>query len=338
MLADRKNAYERCGIGINYYQQSSQLRYMKLDIYQQVAQDVLSRLDKAYQNFFRRVKNGDKPGYPRFQGCQRYDSFTFPQYPQSGFKILEDGKLKLSKIGVIRMFIHRPIEGKIKTCTVKRESDQWYASFSVELLDVKPKEIKSIVGIDVGIKTLAVLSDGVEIENPKIGRKYDSKLEKAHRNLSHKKKGSNNRNKQKIILAGIYRKVRNIRKDYLHKVSRKIVDDYDLIVFEDLQIKNMVKNHCLAKSIHDVSWGMLINFVTYKAEEAGKLVKLVDPRNTSKMCSVCGSIQDMPLSERTYNCSNCGMIMDRDLNAAINIKNRYVHTDCVEFKPVEMVA
>jgi len=335
MLEDRKNAYDRCGIGLNYNEQAGQLKYLNLDIYSQVAQDVLRRLDKAFQNFFRRMKNGDKKaGYPRFQGRNRYDSFT---YPQTGFKI-KDGKLHLSKIGAIRIFQHREIVGKIKTCAIKREGDQWYVCFSVELPDVDKKEIKTSVGVDVGITTLATLSDGTEIENPKTLDKYDSKLRKAHRDLSRKKKGSNNRNKQRIRLAGIYRKVRNARKDCLHKASRILADTYDRIIFEDLQIKNMVKNHRLARSIHDASWGMLINFTTYKAEYAGGAVELVNPRNTSKQCSVCGCIQSIPLSQRTYRCPDCGAVMGRDHNAAINILNRYVRADCPELTPVEMVA
>jgi putative transposase len=335
MLEDRKNAYDRCGVGLNYNQQAGQLKYLNLGIYSQVAQDVLRRLDKAFQNFFRRVKNSEKKaGYPRFQGKNRYDSFT---YPQTGFKI-EDGKLHLSKIGVIRIFQHREIKGKIKTCTIKQEGDQWYVCFSVELPDVEKKEIKTSVGVDVGILTLATLSDGTEIGNPKTLDKYDSKLRKAQRNLSQKKKGSSNRNKQKIILAGIYRKIRNVRKDYLHKASRILADAYDQIIFEDLQIKNMVKNHHLARSIHDASWGMLISLTTYKAEEAGGIVELVNPRNTSKQCSVCGCIQSMPLSQRTYRCPDCGVVMGRDHNAAINIKNRAVPADCGELTPVEMVA
>ena len=335
MLEDRKNAYDRCGIGLTRLQQQSQVMYLNNSvIYAQVAQDVIHRLDKAFQNFFRRVKNGETPGYPRFKGYNRYDSFT---YPQSGYKI-KDGKLHLSKIGAIRIFQHREIEGKVKTCTIKRDGDQWYASFSAELSDADTVAPQTSIGVDVGIKTLAALSDGTEIENPKTLNKYDSKLRKVHRELSRKKKGSNNRGKQKVSLANIYRKVRNARKDYLHKVSRTLVDTYDLIVFEDLQIKNMVKNHHLARSIHDAAWGMLIDFTTYKAEYAGKSVELVNPRNTSKQCSVCGNIQPMPLSQRTYRCHVCGNVMDRDHNAAINIKNRYVGTDCVELTPVEMVA
>ncbi len=210
--------------------------------------------------------------------------------------------------------------------------------FRVEIPGVEKVEPKTSVGIDLGINTLATLSASTVIENPKTLDKHDSKLRKAQKDLSRKNKGSNNYNKQKTVLKGVYRKVRNVRKDYLHKASRILADTYDQIVFEDLQIKNMVKKHHLARSIHDASWNMLINFTTYKAEEAGGAVKLVNPRNTSKQCSVCGCIQAMPLSQRTYKCPDCGSVMNQDHNAAINILNRHVPTDCGEFKPVKMAA
>ena len=338
MLHDRKVAYEDCNCGLNYYDQQRWLPFVDYrGVYAHILHDVLKRMDKAFQNFFRRVKSGEEPGYPRFKGYGRYDSFTYPDPPNRGYKI-EDGKLHLSKIGAIRIFLHREIEGKIKTCIIKRDGDRWYASLSVELPDVEPIIPQTSVGVDVGITTLATLSDGTEIENPKTLDKYDSKLRTAQRHLSRKKKGSSNRGKQRIVLSGIYRKVRNIRKDCLHKASRILADSYDLIIFEDLQIKNMVKNHHLARSIHDASWSTLINYTTYKAEEAGGVVELVNPRNTSKQCSVCGNIQPMPLSQRTYRCPVCGNVMGRDVNAAINIKNRYVPTDCGELTPVEMVA
>ncbi len=338
-IHDRQVAYEDCRCSLSYCDQQDWLKFAdKQGVYGHILQNVLRRVDASFRNFFRRVKNDeDKVGYPRFQGRNRYDSFTYPDPYGTGYKI-EGGKLHLSKIGAIRIFQHREIEGKIKTCTIKREGYRWYASFSVELPDSEPKEVKTSVGVDVGITTLATLSDGTVIENPKTQDKYDSKLRKAHKDVSRKKKGSSNQNKQKIVLAGIYRKVRNARKDYLHKASRILADTYDRIIFEDLQIENMVKNHHLARSIHDASWGILISLTTYKAEYAGGVVKLVNPRNTSKQCSVCGCIQSMPLSQRTYRCPDCGAVMGRDHNAAINILNKHVPADCGELTPVEMVA
>ncbi|OEU74069.1 MAG: hypothetical protein BA864_06930 [Desulfuromonadales bacterium C00003093] len=337
-LHDRQAAYGDCHCGLSYYDQQNWLKYTDYQgVYGHILQNVLRRVDISFQNFFRRVKNGEKPGYPRFQGRHRYDSFTYPDPYRKGYRI-EDGKLHLSKIGAIRIFLHREIEGDIKTCTIKRDGDHWYATFSAEVPDPPPKASRTSVGVDVGITKLATLSDGTEIENPKILDKYDSKLRKAQKDLSRKKKGSNNRNKQRLNVVRIHRKIRNARKDYMHKTSRILADTYDIIVFEDLRIKNMVKNHHLARSIHDASWNMLINFTTYKAEEAGGSVELVNPRNTSKQCSVCGNIQPMPLSQRTYRCPDCGNVMDRDHNAAINIKNRHVPTDCGELTPAEMVA
>ena len=338
-LHDRKVAYEDCHCGLSYYDQAGWLKYADYQgVYAHILQNVLRRVDTSFQNFFRRVKNGaEKAGYPRFQGENRYDSFTYPDPYGKGYKLV-DGKLHLSKIGAIRIFLHREIEGDVKTCTIKRDGDQWYASFSAELPDPEPKEITTSVGVDVGITTLATLSDGTEIENPKTMDKYDSKLRKAQKDLSRKQKGSNNWKKQKMKVARINRKIRNVRKDYMHKTSRILADTYDRIVFEDLQIKNMVKNHHLARSIHDASWNMLISLTTYKAEYAGGSVELVNPRNTSKQCSVCGCIQAMPLSQRTYKCPDCGAIIGRDHNAAINILNRYVPADCGELTPAEMVA
>jgi len=306
---------------INYYVQAGDLKQNKTEyqkqVHSQVLQNVLKRVERSFKNFFRGA------GYPRFQGKNRYDSFT---YPQTGFSITEDGKLKLSKIGEIKIKQHRDIEGKIKTCTVSRDVDQWYVSFSCEV-DPQPCTMtgKSI-GIDVGLSSLITLSNGEQIKPPKHLRQSEQKLAKAQRALSRKKKGSNNKNKARTEVAKIHRYIKNQRKDFNHKLSRELVNNYDNIVFEDLQIKNMIKNHHLAKSIIDASWYQLIQFTTYKAEWADKNVELVNPRNTSKTCSVCGHIQDMPLSQRTYNCPECNMVLDRDHNAAINILNRAVGT------------
>jgi len=303
---------------INYYDQADDLVKSKTEyqkqVYSQVLQNVLKRLEKSFKNFFRGA------GYPRFQGRNRYDSFT---YPGSGFEITDDGKLKLSKIGEIKIKQHRPMEGKIKTCTIKRDVDQWYCNFSCEV-DPQPldKTGKSI-GIDVGLESLISLGTGEKIPPPKYLRESEKKLIKAQRDLSRKKKRSSNRNKARIEVAHIHRHIRNQRKDFNHKLSRTIVNTYDYIVFEKLQIRNMVQNHHLAKSILDASWNQLIQFTSYKAEYASKICEQVNPRNTSKTCSVCGNIQNMPLSERTYICP-CGNIMDRDVNAAINILNKAV--------------
>ncbi|MDO9517131.1 MAG: transposase, partial [Methanosarcinaceae archaeon] len=263
---------------INYYDQARNLTLSKTDeqkqVYSQVLQNVLKRINRSFKNFF----NGY--GYPRFQGRNRYDSFT---YPQKGFSITDEGKLKLSKIGEMKLIQHREIEGKIKTCTIKRDVNQWYVSFVVEMDEIPCNEMtgKSI-GIDVGLKSLITLSNGEQIESPKFLRQSENKLAKQQSNLSRKKKGSNNRDKQRVKIAKLHRKIRNQRQDFAHKVSRKLVNTYDLIVFEKLQIQNMIKNHRLAKSISDAGWNQLIQFTKYKAGHAGKVVELVDPRNTTQ--------------------------------------------------------
>ncbi len=314
---------------INYYDQAGDMKRNKTDyqkdVHSQVLQNTLKRVEKSFKNFFAGA------GYPRFQGRNRYDSFT---YPQSGFSIV-DGKLKLSKIGIVGMVQHRSIEGIIKTCTIKRDVDQWYVSFSCEVESEPLEPTGQSVGIDVGLTSLVTLSDGTQVEPPKFLRQSEEKLIKAQKSLSNKKKGSSNRNKQRIEVARIHRKIRNQREDFNHKLSRELVDNYDLIVFEKLQIQNMVKNHHLSKSINDASWYQLIQFTSYKAEWAGRNVEQINPRNTSKTCSVCGQIQSMPLSQRTYVCETCGNVIDRDHNAAINILNK-IGQGLAESTPVEM--
>ena len=334
-LVDRNRHYEETGKGLSridqqklLVQDKKNIEYLK-SIYSQVLQDVLFRVDKAYKAFFRRLKekNG-KAGYPRFKNSGRYDSIT---YTQSGFEI-KDGKLKLSKIGHIKIKLHRDIDGIIKTCNIKKEIDRWYVCFSVEYTaKVKPLPAQQI-GIDVGLKSFAVLSDGNIIDNPKYLLKSEKQLIKKQRQLSRKKKGSNNRKKAKLVLSKLHKHISNQRKDFHHKISRQIVDNYGYIKVEDLQIKNMVKNHNLAKLISDAGWGQFLSFITYKAEEAGCYVEKVNHRNTSKKCSVCGYIhKEMTLSVREWTCPVCNTEHDRDINASINILNKQYGRNLSEF-------
>jgi putative transposase len=264
------------------------------------------------------VQHGEKPGYPRFQGKNRYDSFT---YPQLGFKI--EGKfLKLSKIGNVRVKLHRQIEGKIKTCSIKRKNGKYYACFSCEV-EAKPASTNKRVGVDLGVKHLAVTSDEEYFDHPKYLRKSERKLKWLQRMVSRRKKGSNRWRKAALMLAKCHEYIANQRKDAAHKISRYLVDNYDWIVFEDLNIRGMVKNHQLAKSIADAGWRMLVQFTAYKAEWAGKQVMEVDPRNTSQVCSKCSRIVKKTLKERTHRCS-CGYVADRDVNAARNILHQAI--------------
>lgn len=302
---------------ISYEDQANAMASAKTDfqkeVHSQVLQNVLKRLDRSFKNMF----NGF--GYPRFKGRNRYNTFT---YPQSGFGI-KDKKLNLSKIGSIRMFQHREIEGTIKTCTIKKDVDQWYAVFAVEI-DHEAEKTLGItkVGIDVGLSSLMTLSTGEKIEPPEYLRKSEKKLAKEQVRLSRKKKGSANRRKQVIGVARVHRKIRNQRKDFAHKISRMLVNTYDLIAFENLNIRGMVHNHHLAKSISDAGWYQLQNFTAYKAEYAGKQVKFCIANGTSQECNVCGNVEYLTLADRIFHCSRCGNIEDRDVNASINIENR----------------
>jgi putative transposase len=321
-LQERRDAWRIARKSINYHAQAVQLPDIKAArpelgmVHSQVLQDTLRRLDKAFDAFFRRAKAGQKAGFPRFRARSRYDSFTFSQ---SGFAV-EHGKLRLSKIGRVKIKLHRPIEGKIKTLTIARSSTgKWYACFSVEC-EAKPlQEVSSAVGIDMGISNFATLSTGEAIANPKFFRVEEKRLAKASRKLSAAKKGSQERSKRRKAVAHIHERIANQRRNFAHQESRKLVNRFSIIVFENLNIKGMLKNHHLAKSISDAAWNQLIQYTTYKAEWAGRCVRQVNPRNTSQVCSGCGSIVEKDLSVRLHDCSGCGLVLDRDHNAAINI-------------------
>jgi putative transposase len=319
-------------------------------IHSQVLQDTVRRVDKAFQNFFRRVQAGEKVGYPRFKSARRHDSFT---YPQSGFK-LNSKKLTLSKIGDVKIKLHRPIEGlvgltetfrmgvkptkkgKIKTLTIRRsrlrdpetgQADGWFACFSCEV-PVKPLPITGkSVGVDVGIENFATTSDGEFFPTIKDLRKAEKKIKRLQREVARRKKGSKRRKKSVWRLKRAHLRVANKRRDTHHKVARKLIEKYDLIAIEDLSIGNMVKNHHLAKSISDAGWYSFSLILAAKAEEAGRKVVKVNPKFTSQVCSDCGAIVEKALSERWHSCE-CGCSLHRDMNAAINILKR-ANTICL---------
>ena len=323
-LADRKNAYETEGISRSYEDQAAMLTVERengnfLGIYAHCLQDVLRRLDKSFKAFFRRVKAGENPGYPRFKGRGWYKSFTYPD-SETGYK-MEGSKLTLSKIGTIRIFKHREVEGKIKTCTIKKDLlGHWYAVLVAEIEDAPAVEPTTTIGVDVGLKSLITTSAGKSIQYPRYYIQLEEKLAAAQRSLSRKKRGSANRLKAKAKVAKISKRIQNLRDEFLHQVSRKLVDSADIIVFENLNINGMLKNHHLAKHIQDHAWGKLIQFTQGKAAKAGKVVELVDARCTSQKCSQCGIMVPKTLADRVHLCPKCGLEMDRDLNASINIR------------------
>ena len=337
-LQERKYAYEyhqklSSNDQINELPQAKKAFPEFRGIHSQVLQDVIRRLDKSFQGFFGRVKNGDKKaGYPRYKPAWRYSSFT---YPQSGFEILHNGHILLSKVGKLRVFMHRTILGRVKTLTIKRDRvGDWFVIVTTESSDAKPKQVKTALGVDVGLKNLVMLSTGEYAEPQQFFRKTEKKLKNIQRELAHKKIGSKNRVKARLKLAKAHRKIERQRTDFLHKLSRILVERGDLLVFENLEIQNMVKNHNLANSIHDASWNKLIQFSSYKASSAGKRVELVDPRGTTQTCSGCDNAIKKSLSERVHRCPNCGLVLDRDLNAAFNILA--IGRGTPESTPVEM--
>jgi len=282
----------------------------------QTLQDVVGRVDLAYQSFFRRIKIGGA-GFPRFKGYGRYDSLTLTQ---SGWK-LEGNKLIISRLGTFKLKLHRPILGEIKTVTVRKSAaGKWYVTFSCD--NVPPRQYPATdreVGLDVGIENFIYDSDGNVVENNRFLKQSARRLKKQQRTLSRRKKGSKRRNKARVQVAKTHERIANQRKDFTHKTSRRYVERYQRIYVEDLQIKNMVRNKHLSKSIADASWGQFFGFLGYKAEEAGRQLIKVRPHNTSQTCSVCGTRYQISLSTRTFECPNCGLVLNRDANAALNI-------------------
>jgi putative transposase len=277
-------------------------------------------VDKAYKNYFRRVRAGETPGYPRFKGKGQYDSFT---YPQSGY-YLKNGRLKLSCTGNMKIKLHRPLEGNVKTCTIIRKNGKYYACFSSETNSPSYDTTGKVVGIDMGVADFYITSDGNFFASPSSYRKAEKKLKKAQRKVSRRMKGSNRRKKAAVELAKTHEKVTNQRRDIAHKAANKLIKEYDMVAHEKLQIKNMVKNRHLSKSISDAGWGLFFRILSYKAESAGKKIFEVDPRNTSQICSDCGNNVPKKLSNRWHNCPVCGYSAHRDVNAARNILKRAI--------------
>jgi putative transposase len=322
LLEDRKRAWEEKQESLGVYDQHTGiLRYKRereglKQVHSQVLQNVAVRLDLAFKAFFRRVKAGETPGYPRFRGAHRYDSFTFPQ---SGFS-LNGHHVKLSKIGNIHITLHRSIEGDMKTLTIRRSSTgKWYASFSCEVEAAPLPESQETVGLDVGLESFAHLSSDERVENPRFFRREEKQLAKAQRNLSKQEKGTPARAKRRKVVARIHERIRFKRDNFTHQESRKIVNRFGIICVEDLNVNRMMHNHCLAKSISDAAWSGFFWQLSSKAEDAGRDFVAVNPAYTSQDCSRCGHRQKMPLNQRHYVCPCCHLEINRDLNASLNI-------------------
>ncbi|KKN79343.1 hypothetical protein LCGC14_0341250 [marine sediment metagenome] len=326
-LEQRITAYRQNKGHISCYDQIKQLPELKVAfpeywvVGSQVLQDVLERLDRSYKAFFRRAKSGSgKVGFPRFRGRNRYNSFTLKQ---AGWKL--DGRyLSIRNVGRFKLRLSRLITGEIKVVTLRREaSGKWYVCFSCDRVPEKRlPESDRIVGIDVGIKSFLVDSEGGKVENPNYFRQSERWLRRRQRVLFRRVKGSNGRHKARILVAKAHEKVKNQRNNFLHKVANSYIQNYGTLVFEGLAIKNMVRNHKLAKSISDSGWGAFYGLCDYKAAEAGRqIIRIPRFEPSSKTCSECGVInQELRLSDRQWVCKSCGTLHDRDYNAAKNIR------------------
>jgi len=323
-LEQRIVAWRRRHVSVSRYDQEAELKAIRAEfpeyasVHSHVLQDVLARLDKTYQDFFRRLQRGERAGFPRFKGWGRYHSFTFKEYGNGAR--LDDGALVLSKIGRIVVRWSRPLEGTPKTVTISREADGWYVAISCADVPVRPlPPTGQETAIDLGLESFATRADGERIHAPAYHRKATAYLRHCQRRVARRKRGSRRRKKAVKLLAKAHQHVRNQRRDFHHKEALKLVRSYDTVYHEDLRVTNMVKNHHLAKSISDAGWNGFLGILTFKAESAGKRAVAVNPAFTSQRCSGCGVIVAKGLSVRWHRCPDCGASLHRDHNAALNI-------------------
>jgi len=324
-LALRKKAWESDKKSISLYASQIELTKWKVikpelnNVFSQVLQNAQLRVDLAFKAFWRRCKAGENPGFPRFKGKGWYDSIT---YPQSGFRLHPDG-VYLSKIDRVKIVLHRPIQGAIKTCTVKKTpTGKWYIYFSCETEKPKPlPETGKIVGIDLGLINYIQCSDGSKIDKPRFFKQGQKSLAKAQRRYSKfpKEIWDKAKRRSKLVVARVHERIKNKREDFCHKTSKKLVSKYDFIAHENLNVKGMLEQKKYSKNIADASWSTLIQYLTAKAENAGRVIVAVDPRGTSQRCSQCGATVPKAIEARIHNCPLCGFKTGRDLNSAIEI-------------------
>lgn len=347
-LAERIDAYKQEGRTVTFAEQCRQLPLLKAraqplaSLYAQVAQNCLKRLDRAYQNFFRRVKAGtEKAGFPRFKGTGRYRSFCYPHWG-TAVHILNAANpaesrkshlLHLSKIGDIAIRLHRPLQGTPKTCTITHKADGWYATIACE---VEPEPLPATgreVGVDVGLENFATFSDDTPvIPNSQPLQQAQASLRKSQKRLERRTRRDKNgkllpcqsrrRDKAKTLLAKAHQRVARARLDFIHKIVHDLLARYDTLYIEKLNITGMLKNHHLARAIADVGWGLFFSVLKSQAARAVRRVVEVCPRNTSQNCSRCGEYVPKALSCRIHSCPYCGLVLHRDVNAARNIHNK----------------
>jgi putative transposase len=324
-LEQRKDAYRKQKKSISRYDQHKDLTELReadsegySSISSLILRSSLNRLDEAYKAFFRRIKQGEKPGFPRFKGKDRYDSFSFSN------PVIKDNLLTIPKFGQVKLHLYRPIKGIPLEAHIRKTYKGWETSIICDLGEAPSKvEIKTSTGIDVGINHFVTFSDGLEVENPRFYRKSEVLLAYRQQRLAYKKnKHSNSRKRAKLLVSKIHQHIKNQRLDFARKLAKEVINKYDLIAIEDLNIKGMVQNHNLSKSVNDASWSIFAACLNFKAEYAGKTIVAVDPRGTSQICSRCGKVVKKTLANREHNCPYCGLVLGRDHNSAIEILAR----------------
>ncbi len=329
-LQHRSDVYHRTGETVSAYTQMRELSGIRevrpefAKIHTHLLQDSITRFDRAFSAFFHRCKDGEKPGYPRFKGRDRYRTFTFKDASHNnGVRLAAGGKrVKLSGIGNVKLKLHRPVEGRIKQASVTLSGDgHWYVAFACDGVQPKPLPATGAsIGVDVGITTFAALSNGEMVANSRPYENAQHDLKKAQRIVSKRKRGSHRRRKAVHLLAKRHDKVSRVRLDFHHKTALDLVRRFDVIVVENLNVKAFAQM-ALAKQVHDAGWAQFATILRSKAENAGREVVAVDPRGTSQQCSGCGAAVKKDLGVRVHTCA-CGLILDRDTNAAINIASR----------------
>ena len=332
MLNDKINHYEQFRENLyvepTRYKNNPEYLYLK-EVDSQALCSSWLNLMNAFNNFFK-YHESKGVGFPKFKSKKNHQRYTTHNgNNDTRIQINEENQtIKIPKIGWVKMFYHRPIQGRIKHITIeKTPSFRYYVSILCELTDsealqMRLKPVNKVIGIDLGLKEFAVLSDGTKIDNPRFLKTSEKHLKKLQKDLSRCQSGSNNKEKARIKLAKWHEHIKNQRKDFQHKLSRKLVNENQVIVFEDLKVKNMLKNHNLSKSISDVGWTNFINMIKYKSEWAGReIIQVNQWFPSSQLCSVCGhqNKETKSLSVRHWVCEHCGSEHDRDLNASINI-------------------
>ena len=332
-LAMRKQAYEKHGEPLSYKIQANHLTPLRQascfwsSLHIDVLQDTLRRLDKAYQAFFRRAKAGQAPGFPRFKGKGRYRSMTFSHLSKQLIRNVRNrmARIVVPKIGHVAIRYHRPLpNGKIKNLTIQRKASGWYANIAIKVADIPEVKVQTTIGIDVGLESFLTASDGDKVDNPRHFHESEKQLGKAQRILSRRDKGSTRYQQQREIVAKIHEHIANQRRDFHYKTAHQFFSQCEEVAIEDLKIRNMVQHPHLAKSISDAGWGNFQLILQSKAASAGKQLTKVNPHHTSQKCSGCSEIVAKQLSDRVHDCPHCGLVLDRDHNAAINIKKAAV--------------